>query len=303
MDFDDDAQLDTSQISDQRGGHGMGGRVALGGGGLGVVGLVVVLLMNLLGGGGGGLGAGLPNLVPDTASGQDGAAGQASAEAVQECRTGVDADRRQDCRIVAVVNSVQDFWAEELPRRGVAYRPAVTTFFTGQVSTGCGTASSAVGPFYCPADEGVYLDLGFYEDLRDRFGAEGGPFAEAYVIAHEYGHHVQNLTGQAAKVGRDQGPDSGSVRLELQADCYAGVWAHHATTGPDPLIVSISEEDIRQGLDAAGAVGDDRIQEQARGRVNPESWTHGSAEQRQRWFTTGYRSGDLADCDTFSRSI
>jgi predicted metalloprotease len=303
MEFDEDAQLDTSQVSDQRGGHGMGGRVALGGGGLGVVGLVVVVLMNLLGGGGGGLGAGLPNLVPNTASGQDGAVGRAPGEVSESCRTGADASRRQDCRIVAVVNSVQDYWTEELGAEGGLYRPATTTFFSGQVATGCGTASSAVGPFYCPADEGVYLDLGFYEDLRDRFGAEGGPFAEAYVIAHEYGHHVQNLTGQAAKVGRDEGPESGSVRLELQADCYAGVWASHATAGPDPLIVRITEEDIRQGLDAAGAVGDDRIQQQARGRVNPESWTHGSAEQRQRWFTTGYRSGDPAACDTFSGPI
>ena len=202
---------------------------------------------------------------------------------------------------MAVQNSVDDFWVGELAS---SYRPASFTVFAGSVATACGQASSAVGPFYCPGDQGVYLDLGFFRDLETRFGAQGGDFAEAYVIAHEYGHHIQHLTGQMDRVRSREGAESDAVRLELQADCYAGLWAQHATTTPaddgEPIITEISEADIAEGIDAAQVIGDDYIQEEFQGSVTPETWTHGSSEQRQRWFETGLRDGSIERCDTFS---
>jgi predicted metalloprotease len=292
MRFDDDAGLDTSQVDDRRGMSG--GRVAVGGGAVGIVGLLLALF----------LGVGPDQLGLGGGSADTGAATGAD-RVEEECRTGQDANTRQDCRIVGVVNSLQDFWEAELAGRGGDYSAARTVLFSDRVSTACGAATSQVGPFYCPADRQVYLDLDFFDDLRTKFGASGGPFAQAYVTAHEYGHHVQNLLGAMDRVGDDrQGPDSGSVRLELQADCYAGVWAHHATTNPqdstgEPLLTELTRADIEDGLDAAAAVGDDRIQSEFQGEVNPDTWTHGSSAQRKQWFTTGYTSGDPARCDTF----
>jgi uncharacterized protein len=269
------ARLDPSQVSDRRG----LGPVAAGGGGL--VGLIV-LLVSLLGGGGSG---GLQGLD----LGEGGGPGLAA-----ECETGEDANQRDDCRIVGVVNSVQAFWRDELN----GYRDATTVFFTGSVNTACGGATSAVGPFYCPGDQRIYIDLGFYDQLRARFGARGGPFAEAYVIAHEYGHHVENLLGVLRRAREGTGPQSDGVRVELMADCLAGLWARGAVdTG---FIEELTDQDIADGLDAAAAVGDDRIQEKVSGQVDPESWSHGSAEQRQRWFLTGYRQGSRSACDTFA---
>jgi predicted metalloprotease len=296
MRFRNKARLDTSQVRDLRGARRLpGGKAAIGGGG-GLIGLIVALVL-VLAGGGGGLG-GLSELEDQSV----GAGGGSNQELREECVSGVDANTEADCRIVGVVNSVQRYWNAEFERSGLRYEPAQTVFFDGEVNTACGVASSAVGPFYCPADRMVYIDLGFFSQLQENFGAEGGPFAEAYVIAHEYGHHVQNQLGVLDQIGGDrEGPESLAVRSELQADCYAGVWAGNAEA--DGLIEELTEADIAQGLDAAAAVGDDRIQERIQGRVTPESWTHGSSAQRQQWFTTGYDAADPDVCNTFQGDI
>ena len=291
MTFRPGASLDPSQVEDVRGNR-IGGRgVAIGGSG--AVGLVVLIVYVLLGGSPNDLGA-LSGQVIGDGSG----VGPASTQLATDCRTGADANAREDCRIVGYVNSVQAYWTDEFAASGSQYEPARTRFFTDQINTGCGFASAASGPFYCPADRYVYIDLGFFDDLRTKFGASGGPTAEAYVLAHEYGHHVQDLTGVLTGSSGGTGATSRSVRTELQADCYAGVWANHAAaTGYlDPL----TGAQIADALDAAAAVGDDRIQAETQGSVSPDSWTHGSSAQREKWFTSGYRSGDPGACDTFS---
>jgi predicted metalloprotease len=289
------ARLDPGQVTDVRGRRMSPGGLAVGGGGLGLAGLVIFLLITLLSGGGG-----LGELAPlqDAQVGR----GDTPSEVSQECRTGEDANERQDCRIVGVVNSVQRFWDGVFQNSGRRYRYVDTVFFTDQVQTGCGFASSQVGPFYCPRDQQVYIDLDFFDELQSRFGAGGSPFAQAYVIAHEYGHHVQNQLGVLESIRGDrQGPESRAVRSELQADCYAGAWAANAVeTG---LLEQLTQADINEGLDAASAIGDDRIQETTQGQVNPETWTHGSSEQRRRWFSRGYERGSPGACNTFSGSI
>jgi predicted metalloprotease len=295
MRFRKGATLDPSQVEDRRGQGGMPlpGGVAVGGGGLGLVALAIYLAVALLTGGGG--------LGPLEGLDNQSIGAQPPSGNLAQCRSGEAANTTPECRIVGDVNSIQAYWANQFQRNGRSYTGATTVFFTGSTDTGCGVATSDVGPFYCPVDKHVYIDLGFFDDLRDRFGATGGPFAEAYVLAHEYGHHVQDLLGGLRGGSGQTGAQGRSVRTELQADCFAGVWANHAVgTG---IIAELTEDDIADGLNAAAAVGDDRIQEQTQGRVDPDTWTHGAASQRQHWFTVGYQSGKPAACDTFSGSI
>jgi predicted metalloprotease len=289
MAFNPNTPLDPNQVKDVRGSRFGGRGIAIGGGGLGVL-LVIAYLL---------LGGNPANLGPLL---DQGAGTQVESSTLQqECSTGADANQREDCRIVGYVNSVQKYWKDEFARSGDQYQPAKTVLYTDQVSTGCGVASSQVGPFYCPRDRQVYLDLGFFQDLQTKFGARGGSLAEGYVVAHEYGHHIQNLSGQLSAGSGQAGAGGDSVRTELQADCLAGVWANHAAaTG---YLQPLTTDQIAQALDAAAAVGDDRIQQKAQGQVNPETWTHGSAAQRQKWFTIGYQQGNPAGCDTFHSSL
>jgi len=288
MTFRRDVELDPGQVTDRRGRGVRGGGIAVGGG----LGTLIIIALVLLSGGNlgdlGGLGVGQPD------------AGPVSSELATECQTGADANERQDCRIVGAVNSLDEYWSGAFQASGNQYQAPSTVLFTDAVNTACGGASSAVGPFYCPLDQTIYLDLGFYEQLETRFGAEGGPFAEMYVIAHEYGHHIQNLLG-LLEAGRDAGAEGGAVRTELQADCFAGVWGGNAVdTG---FLEPLTPDQIGQALDAASVIGDDRIQETTQGQVNPETWTHGSSEQRQQWFNIGLEARSADACDTFEADI
>lgn len=278
MTFRDNARLDPSQVEDRR---GAGGPLLIGGGGIGIVILIASLLLGVDP-------TGLLQAV-DTATQVE------NGPPPSECQTGADANKREDCRIVGFVGSVQTYWEGEFSNRGQQYVPAKTVLYSNSTSSACGTATTAVGPFYCPEDEKVYLDLAFFQDLTTKFGAQGGSLAEGYVIAHEYGHRVQHLLGQLGQ-STQTGAQSQSVRVELQADCYAGVWVNHAVdTG---YLVQPTQAEVAQAIDAAGSVGDDRIQQKTQGQVTPDSFTHGTSAQRQKWFQTGYSTGDPARCDT-----
>jgi predicted metalloprotease len=317
MTFNDNAQLDTSQVESGSGGGG-GGFGGGGGGGFpggiqvggGIGGLIMLVLLLIFGGsrllGGSGSGdagaGGLPSQQLD--SSQVAAAGQVQESDFSQCKTGADANKDDVCLVVATVNSVQDYWSKTLPKYQMNYEPAKTVIYQGQTPSGCGTANSQVGPFYCPLDGKVYIDASFFSELQSKFGADGGQLAKEYVVAHEYGHHIQDLLGILNKAQQDpQGPNSGSVRTELMADCLAGTWVKHATETTDAngttLLKPITESDIQSALSAASAVGDDRIQQKMQGRVTPETWTHGSSKARQQWFTQGYRTGDINQCNTF----
>jgi predicted metalloprotease len=303
MSFNDDVRLDTSQVGSGGGGGGAPGGMVVGGGIGGIIMLIIALIFGInpsdLPGGGGGA----PAPQEDTSQVEPG--GSENAAAFSECKTGADANNNVTCRIIGTVNSVQAYWTAELPRYGKQWQPTKTIIYEGATQSQCGTASNQVGPFYCPLDKQIYIDGAFFDVLEQQFGSSGGPLAQEYVVAHEYGHALQDQLGLLGRAQQDpQGPESGGVRIELMADCLAGVWAKHASSapGPDgkPFLKPITDQDIKDALSAAAAVGDDRIQRKTQGRVNPENWTHGSAEARQRWFLQGYKSGDLNKCDTFS---
>ncbi len=297
MRFNPRARLDSSQVrtSGGSGGGRLPGRMPMAvPGGIGGLLLLVAIFLatQYLGGNGGGA----PMAGASQVQGVD----------VSHCQTGADANQYPECAMVATVNTIQGYWGQALPdQAGVSYADSDTHLFRGSVSTGCGGATSQVGPFYCPVDDTVYLDTTFFDAmLEGQLGAEGGPFAEAYVVAHEYGHHVQDLLGTMEQVRSRQGASSDAVRLELQADCLAGMWTRYATSVTDesgePFLVDLTQDDIDRAIDAAEAVGDDRIQARAQGQVNPETWTHGSAQMRKRWFRVGLQEGTLRACDTFA---
>jgi predicted metalloprotease len=301
MRFNPRARIDQSQV-ENRGGGGLGG--GLGGGGM---------RLPIPTGGGGRLGVGtiviiilFVVLTQCVGLGGGGGTGTSGTTTTSECRTGADANKSQDCAIDLITNSVQNFWAQAYEQQvGQPYQDIRTEKYSGQTSSACGTASSSMGPFYCPNDKLVYLDTSFMQDmLQGQLGAKGGPFALAYVIAHEYGHHVQDELGILGKIRSQQGETSDSVKTELMADCLAGVWAKSAQTTTDAdgnkIIEDHTQDDIARAIDAARAVGDDRIQKQTSGRVNPDSWTHGSSKQRVHWFNVGLEKGTIEACDTFS---
>ena len=261
------------------------------GGGLGVIALFVLSQF---------LGVDLTGLV-------GGGAAPETESSLEQCQTGADANANVECRMVGAAASLEAYWAQEAPELGLDYTgPQDFVLFDQATTTGCGSASSATGPFYCPPDQTIYIDVSFYDELRGRFGSSGGPLAEMYVVAHEWGHHIQNLAGILERAQDGQtGPTSNAVRVELQADCFAGAWAANASDVPDesgvPFLQPIIDAQIADALSAASAVGDDRIQEATQGQVTPHSFTHGSSEQRQRWFLVGFQQGAGA-CDTFSVS-
>ncbi len=266
--------------------------MAIGGGLGGVVLLALVLLF------GDNLGISVNDLMGPGEPGQNTQNNQNAQDGIS-CKKGVDIEANPECRWDAYASATEGYWSTVVD----GYKSAPMQIFSGQISTACGTGSSEMGPFYCPGDEVVYLDTQLTEKLLTKLGAEGGDAAEAYVVAHEYGHHVSHLTGQMEQAragGNDTGPASNKVRLELQADCYAGVFFANTVDDADSPIESVTRDDLARVADAASAVGDDHIQEQGSGRVVPESWTHGSSDMRQRWVTKGFDSGDPNSCDTFA---
>lgn len=323
MRFNSRASLDSSRVGDGGGGGGLGGGIGgtsiglphIAGGG-GVIGVIVAIVFFLFQSGiiGGGSSGGLGSLNGSMFTGSNGAAAPALSGGgtfdYSTCKTGADANNSNECAMVAVENSLTDYWKSQ-PQVASVFKPERSiVVFHGQVQTdGCGSATTDVGPFYCPDPQthqgSIYIDTAFYDTIFKQLGGNATPFTRAYVIAHEYGHHIQDLLGTMSRVRTQQGPASDSVRLELQADCYAGMWAAAATTTPaeggEPLITDLTPQDVQQAITAAHDVGDDYIQKTMQGGTNPEQWTHGSSAEREAWFQEGMSAGnDIKNCDTFS---
>jgi len=287
MTFNDNADISTGRVSRR----GRNTAIGIGGGG-GLIAIAVLLISAFTG-------VDLSGLAPS-------GGGEAGPEETLNC-VASEANADDDCRVQGAAASLDDYWADVAPDLGFDYvQPQPVVIFDGATTTGCGDATSAVGPFYCPADQTIYLDTAFYAELRSQFGASGGPLAQMYIIAHEWGHHIQTITGINSGLDfQTTGPDSDSVRLELQADCFAGSWVGAASTIEDAdgvtFLEPVTQQQIADALNAAASVGDDNIQEQTQGQSNPESWTHGSSASREKWFNIGYEGGPGA-CNTFEVS-
>ncbi|MBT1665212.1 KPN_02809 family neutral zinc metallopeptidase [Curtobacterium flaccumfaciens] len=291
MTFNDDSQLRGGKVKRR------GRTTAIGGGAVGVGAIVVFLIAQFTGFDLSGIVGGGNDLTTIQQGGE-------SVDAAPECRTGRDANLRVECRMEGAAESLDAYWTSEARSLGISYTAPEFFLFQDSTDTSCGQASAATGPFYCPPDRAVFLDTAFYDDLQSQYGSSSGPLAQMYVVAHEWGHHIQQLQGSFANTDRSgTGASSGSVRVELQADCYAGAWVGDAATTEDAngetFFEPITRSQITDALSAASAVGDDSIQERATGRVDPDSFTHGSSEQRQRWFLRGYQQG-ATSCDTLS---
>lgn len=288
MTFNENARLNTSGTT--RGGRG----AAIGGGlgGFGIIGAIIYFMIT--------------GQVPDLGTAIQAPAHEQSGQSLEEmCQTGADANENVECRMVAGKNSLDDYWSSQLPGEvGIRYSPPSLTLFSGSVQTACGTGSSQMGPFYCPGDQGIYIDVSFFEQL-DRMGAENEALAQLYILAHEYGHHIQLLTGDLSKVDhRSSGETSSMVRSELQADCLAGAWVHNAAYTADEagttFMVPPTQAELEDALIAAQAVGDDKIMENAGMQANPDNFSHGSADKRMEWLTKGINGGTYGTCDTWS---
>ena len=294
MTFNSGARIDPGRVQRRRG--GAGGGIAIGGGVGGIVIVLLFVVMQLLGGG-------------DATSALNGLANDTSDQTTDEdfatsCTTGADANASADCRVAGTINSLDAYWSDAMPALGAQLAYPGIVVFDDSTQSGCGTASASTGPFYCPTDQTIYLDVAFFDELESSYGASGGPLAQMYVVAHEYGHHIENQLGVFDVANRgDTGADSDSVKVELMADCLAGVWAGHAASTEDAdgvaLLKPLTQQDVNDALSAAAAVGDDRIQQQSTGSIDEGAFTHGSAEQRQDAFVEGYNKGTATACDAF----
>ncbi|MDO5727162.1 MAG: neutral zinc metallopeptidase [Bowdeniella nasicola] len=272
-------------------------------GGIGGVGGIVVLLLYMA------IGGNPLDLIAPTSSQSGPAVAESHGVDLSHCTDGRAANTYAECRMIATAESLDEVWKQQLPAQAdIDYEPANLHLFTQAVSTGCGDATSATGPFFCSRDDTVYLDVSFFTLMESQLGATNAPLSQEYLLAHEWGHHIQHITGQLRAVDhRDIGPDSQMVRMETQADCYAGIWVHYASHSIDPesgeaFVKPITQAQIHDVINATQSVGDDHIQSQ-HGHVQPDQWTHGSSDMRTHWFMTGYESGEMGACNTWTRDF